>query len=133
MGYYTHYKIEIKPTKAGEVVALCDHDKPEGAKFCPECGKPANFLTIVDHIWQQIEAVEESDIFYALKSGEATKWYDREKDMRALSSQFPTVLFTLHGEGEDNDDIWTEYYLDGKIQLERAKIKIGRFDPKKLV
>ena len=59
-------------------------------------------------------------------------WFDHEEDMRAISKEFPDIHFELHGEGELNDDIWTQHFLGGKSQFCRAEIIIPPFDPKKL-
>jgi len=60
------------------------------------------------------------------------KWYDHDLHMRQVSLAFPGVLLTLNGEGEESGDIWVKYYLNGKMQYERAKIVLGPFDPSKL-
>ena len=39
-------------------------------------------------------------------SGEETKWYEHEEDMKAISSAHPETIFKLHGEGEEAGDIW---------------------------
>lgn len=36
--------------------------------------------------------------------------------MMRLSSRIPDVLFSLHGEGESQEDLWNAYYLNGKMQ-----------------
>ena len=64
---------------------------------------------------------------------EPAKWYEEEKQMKQLSAEFPEVHFTVHGEGESNEDIWDHHYLGGKIQRCEAKIVIPPFDPDKLV
>lgn len=64
--------------------------------------------------------------------GEQVKWYDREKDMRAHSSNWPELMFTLKGEGEESGDIWIEYYKAGKMQRCEAKITFDEFDENKL-
>lgn len=62
------------------------------------------------------------------------KWYDHDKDLKVLSLAFPTILFTLYGKGEDDDDMWVKYYRNGKMQKSQAEIKITyeKFDPEKL-
>lgn len=60
------------------------------------------------------------------------KWYSHEEDMRSFSKLHPTILFQLSGEGEDSGDIWTEYYLNGKMQRCEAKITYDPFDETKL-
>lgn len=61
-----------------------------------------------------------------------SKWYDYDKDMLALSSRFPGVLFKLHGAGEDQGDLWDHYFLGGRVQRCPAKITYESFDPRKL-
>ena len=65
--------------------------------------------------------------------GEGVKWYDRESDMRKVSTRFPEAVFTLRGEGEDPGDQWVEYYKNGKLQVEeRPEWNPPPFDPAKL-
>ncbi len=45
---------------------------------------------------------------------EYVKWYKYQKDMLGLSRQFPDVLITVNGEGEDRDDLWIQYFKNGK-------------------
>lgn len=63
---------------------------------------------------------------------EPTTWYGHEEDLRALSREFPSVLFTLRGQGEESGDIWTKYFQKGLMQTSLAEITIEGFDPKKL-
>jgi len=62
----------------------------------------------------------------------AIKWYDHDADMRKLSKQWPKATFTVHGEGEDNLDLWDEYFVNGKMQRCEAVITYPQFDRKKL-
>ena len=64
---------------------------------------------------------------------ESIKWYDHEKHMRQYSLLHPEVLFKLSGDGEENGDIWAEYYSNGKMQRVKARIVIDDFDETKLV
>lgn len=64
--------------------------------------------------------------------GMYAKWYDYEKDMIEISKQFPGVLFTVSGEGEENDDIWRSYFKDGKTQFSKAIITFEPYDEGKL-
>jgi len=60
------------------------------------------------------------------------KWYEHEKNMREFSKKHPNTLFKLLGFGEDSDDVWHEYYLNGKMQKEKAIITFNDYDPLKL-
>lgn len=60
------------------------------------------------------------------------KWYDHVKNMRELSSFYPDVVFTLFGVGEEQGDIWREYYKGGRLQRENAKITFDPYDESKL-
>ena len=62
------------------------------------------------------------------------KWCDHQENMIEYSKRHPTVVFKLSGEGEERGDIWTEYYQDGKMQREKAeiKIKVADFNKSKL-
>lgn len=61
-----------------------------------------------------------SEVWYG--RGNTLTWHDHRKDMVRLSAVFPDVLFTLWGDGEETDDLWKEYYLNGKCQIARAVI-----------
>lgn len=52
----------------------------------------------------------------------STKWYNHEEDMLEISRQFPDVTFVLYGEGENQGDMWEEYFCDGTAELCTAEI-----------
>lgn len=64
---------------------------------------------------------------------DSIKWYNHEADMRTYSECHPNVLFKLSGDGEENGDLWVEYYLNGKMQREKIEIKFAPFDKSKLI
>ena len=63
---------------------------------------------------------------------DSVNWYNHEDDMRGLSEKFPDVVFCLHGQGEDNDDMWYKYFKNGKMQSCYAKITYDDYDKSKL-
>ena len=85
-----------------------------------------------------IEALREvsEEASYALSSNgdseESCKWYMHEDDLKRFSLLHPGALFKLSGEGEDSDDMWHEYYQNGKMQLCKAMIFFADFDEKLL-
>lgn len=72
------------------------------------------------------------DNFYPLYMEGAAKWYSWVEDMKELSKIFPETVFKLHGEGEENDDLWDAYFKNGKEQECRADIIYPDYDEEKL-
>lgn len=60
---------------------------------------------------------------------ECIKWYEHEEDFRKFSMKHPEILFSLHGEGEESEDIWKAYFKNGKMQKCEAKITFEEFNP----
>ena len=53
--------------------------------------------------------------------------------MEEFSKLFPGIVFRLHGDGDgEENDLWDEYYLDGKSQRCDAEIIYPPYDPSKL-
>lgn len=63
---------------------------------------------------------------------EGCKWYSYDDDMRKFSQKYPKWLFILEGIGEEHEDMWVNYYLNGKCQKIKAKIIFDQFDIEKL-
>lgn len=114
MGYTTRHALTVRPTE----------DYPE--------------LSVVkqEEIIKKLRDSNE-DAYYCLSSDGSTaeggKWYEHESDLRAFSKQYPRLLFILEGEGEENEDMWKEYYVNGKMQKAKAVISFEPYDEKKLV
>ena len=49
-------------------------------------------------------------------------WYNYDEDMRALSEEFPDILFTLNCCGMDLDDIWDAGFCDGRMDIQYASV-----------
>lgn len=78
------------------------------------------------------EEIGEISDYGASTFEEEIKWYDHEKHMREYSLKHPETVFALKGEGEESGDIWVEYYKNGKMQREKAKIVVDEYDEAKL-
>lgn len=63
---------------------------------------------------------------------ESTKWYSHEEDLISFSKKHPEAIFLLHGEGEENLDVWREYYKNGRVQVCKAIISFDDFNENKL-
>lgn len=116
MGYNTRFQLTLQLILANQVAELVD-DSP--------------FAAIIEQLREGNENAK-----YCLDSDggteEAGKWYEYEKDLREFSLNHPNILFTLLGEGEENEDVWRAYFLNGKVQIAKAKMTIAPFDPKEL-
>lgn len=63
---------------------------------------------------------------------EPMKWYSYIEDMKQISAQFPNAIIKIHGEGEDNGDLWNAYFKNGKAIVYSAQIIYPEFDKKDL-
>ena len=118
MGYYTYFSLDV--------------ENDEGKK-----------IEIAKELWNRIFGSDEEmtvvryegkryvrkhpcsddDIDYNnLLFTEDMKWYECDDDMLEVSLLFPDCIFHLHGSGEDDDDLWTSHYCNGKRQFCRAVI-----------
>lgn len=71
------------------------------------------------------------DIYPAGASG-LIKNITPDPELITLSRAFPEVLFTLHGSGEEPEDLWITYFLDGLTQEAPATVTYPPFDPQAL-
>ena len=135
MGYMTQYVIEWEQLEGERLVPSCTHLNPDNAKFCNECGRAVKNISYDDFI--VIFLGEHTDEYYGIVPfddyAEPCKWYDHQEKMVVLSKKFPTVLFTLSGEGEESGDLWVKYFFNGKCQIEKAKVTYNKFDRSKLI
>lgn len=130
MGYYTYYSMEVldidnKGYDSYEIAKYMLDKQKESDKFYAFKYDLENFVKK-----ENIKSRANDELF--LDSGDEYKWYDNEEDMRLLSKEFPDILFKLHGKGEDNEDIWDKYFINGKMQHCPAKIVYEPFDKNKL-
>lgn len=120
MGYYTEYTLSF--------YIMQDNDNSSFIKIDDTNKLSINGLE--DEI-KKMNVFEFGDIqngYYA-----NTKWYLHEEDMTILSRKFPQILFHLHGEGDDREDMWDKYFYNGMTQECRAIITYDKFDYNKLV
>lgn len=129
MGYYTSYTLEFRVVTEDIMKAQCSHDIPDGARFCPECGLMVKTSDSSELVLRHIKTNRQ--LQYGLEQG-AVKWHEHDRDMFALSREFPNVLFVLTGFGEEPGDIWRKYYLDGMGYLVNAQVVFPSFDPDNL-
>lgn len=63
---------------------------------------------------------------------EPMKWYHCIEDMKKISLQFPDTTIFIHGEGEDQGDLWDAYFRNGKAAVYKAEIIYPEFDEEDL-
>jgi hypothetical protein len=110
MGYYTNYELEMKGFKSDTTVPT----EEEVIKVLAEL-EPNIFGLSTGH-------KDFAECLY-----QPMKWYGHEKTLKKISEQFRDIIFTLHGEGEEAEDIWNEYYLNGEVFVAKAIIYIPTF------
>ena len=105
MGYYTSFKLEV-----------LQNEKALPPNWREEIGGLSGYgESFLDSEWT-----------------EDCKWYESENNMAEFSRKYPTVLFELEGIGEEQEDHWKAYFLNGQTQRCQAKITFDKFDKKKL-
>jgi len=109
MGYETEFKLDVKVPDT-----MCEH--PDKLHIIKQL-----FKTVVE---------ARTAIDCTGNTFEATKWYDCDAELSAFSKRFPKVLFELTGHGEDKDDFWRLYVINGKTQIQWAIITFPPYNPK---
>lgn len=61
---------------------------------------------------------------------EPVTWYNCNTDMQEISTLFPDCVFRLHGDGEDQGDLWNAYFMNG--DLEECMAEIVYPEPEKI-
>lgn len=137
MSYQTRYRLEWHTTDTDVWTAPpnCPHPTGSKAKFCEECGRSTKRKTLDEAVTYYIGTRSEGDIdmFEALERDgsykQAWSWRRYEEDMRTMSLTFMNVIFVLYGAGENVEDLWVGYSLNGKWQKCEAKIVYPAVDP----
>lgn len=58
------------------------------------------------------------------------KGYEHESELAEASREFPEVLFTLEGHGEERGDSWIKYFKNG--QVNDSILTFSDFNPEKM-
>lgn len=128
MGYYTRYDMSVYEG---------NYNAHDIARFMleknNECDAYYAFKYDLKNLLEDIDDKNGIANALSLESVAECKWYEHEKEMRELSKEFPDVVFKLHGEGEDNGDIWIKYFTNGKMQYCPAEMLFPPFNKMKLI
>ena len=112
MGYYTYYSMVARNIKNKE-----QYDQIIAEMIKMELYTDTNHSGVFNY--GEFFEYDHEAIFNAY---EESKWYDHTYAMVKLSKLFPEVTFKLHGEGEEKEDLWDEYFHNGAAEECRAKI-----------
>ena len=102
MGYYTNFELTMYPQPAEDLEITITRD----------------IIALIDYTC--LDEVRETDVQCFLC--DVLKWYHHKEHMIEISKKYPDIIFVLHGEGEDNDDMWNEYYCAGEFERVDAEI-----------
>ena len=134
MGYYTEFKIELSgDARQVEEIRLGLSWEAQRQKTLDEL--PDGYDIKAAKAAVAKIRVGDAECFAASVDAfsEAMKWYTFEADIKAISLQFPKVMFTVEGHGEEQGDQWMAYVKNGKMQMCKAVVTYPPFDERKMV
>lgn len=101
MGYLTNFELQIRDNENLNIDEIFQFIKEKNLcyPFCEE---------LLENIKNSNDFLDcdTSGVFYNLVLEDSYRWYEHQEEMLVLSQQFPSVLFVLKGEGEENGDFW---------------------------
>lgn len=115
MGYYTYHTLEVFDEKMNYL-------EDETQKHA----------TLISNRVFGKDDPDFKDNEFPLLFSDSSKWYDCEQDMRKYSKEYPNLIFKIHGDGEESNDLWDMYAKNGKIQLCPGEVIYDNFDKSKL-
>lgn len=116
MGYETVYNLNPN-TEAPSILDIASFLAQTVDQSAP--GSPKHDTDV--NYWQSV-----------LEGAAPTTWYHYRANMVQVSRHWPKVLFELHGDGEEKDDQWKEYFRQGKVQRIEPTITWPEFDETQL-
>ena len=103
MGYYTSYNLDVVNIDSVE-----DRDNIVAAI------KEKDLLRYVfSDDWDKTYNEKSHKYGLSFYCWDAQKWYECEDDMCSISAKFPDVVFKITGEGEEWNDKWNMYFVNG--------------------
>ena len=123
MGYMTDFRLSVekgdKKTQTEEIINYILERQKENANIFYLFEQDLRYATQHPNFFGYCTDLD-------LRCNHA-KWYEHDENMVELSLKFPDIVFKLHGEGEETEDIWDCYYKNGKKALYEAEIVIPPF------
>ena len=109
MSYYTNFNFKF-------------YDKGSGIELSRKDSK--EIINDIESTFKY-RAEEDSEMFTI-----GANWHSFDEDMKKFSTKYPNILFEIFGEGEETDDIWKQYILNGKLEECMGKIVYPCFENK---
>lgn len=135
MGYETRFELEITPNNS-KLTEVIEWRSVRDLPYKEVARSRDSFTYSIDELESLYtdlsSTIDFECIAEAYNGSIQCKWYSHEDHMRKLSKVFPDALFTLTGHGEDEEDIWREFYKDGKMHRVKAEITFPKFNEKAL-
>jgi len=111
VGYYTSYEVTV--------TGFNDADEAEFAQFklkkAVSC-YPVD-ITLSGRTGKKLLAFETDDIM----------WYMWESELIEFSRTFPHLRIEIHGEGEENGDMWKARIQNGEVETVEAELTFPNF------
>ena len=104
MGYYTSYTLSVLEGEENLICKLREENE-SGDYALDEYGQSTN----------------------------SCKWYSCQNDLVEFSNRHPKTLFLLEGIGEEPNDEWQLYILEGQVQRCVGQMVFPKFDKLKLL
>lgn len=109
MGYYTAYSLEVLNADSFPEKSYLEIER----EVAIELARLDYFRDTVDRQPEWENTIINSDYpIDEILGYDTMKWYEYEDDMHKIAKKFPQYKFRLHGQGEDSDDFWDEYFFN---------------------
>lgn len=98
-------------------------------------GYQTDFKVSSEPAVSMLDKILKEETEYDFEDGRSTdsiKWYDHAEDMKRISLQIPNTLFTVDGNGEENGDIWRNFFKDGKMGGGLAELVYPEYNPEEM-
>jgi hypothetical protein len=135
MGYYTEYSLTVDYSQAKDEAEKKKQSEIEEIQQSNISDELKNRLIKDVEKTYQTSVITQNDVIDHLTYNPFNNrctWYEHTEDMWRVSKKYPNAIFSLYGNGEENGDMWVKYFMNGKVQTERAVITYADFDPEKL-
>jgi len=128
-------EIEYQESRLGSecTCPICgsDYSHMENAQYCVKDGAMLGLeefeYTIINQILGEDEvaahAIDGQGHFREMAS------WDYYEILMDYSKKYPNWLFTLTIRGDEEDDIWSHFFMSGHQYKEKAVVQYPRFDP----